>query len=210
VFQRSCESWAQQAYVKASNTGTDDRFGFSVALSGSGNTLAATAYWEDSGAMGVDGEQTDNSVVDSGAVYVFQRSGASWAQQAYIKASNTGAGDVFGISVAVSESGDTLAVGANAEDSGAVGVDGDQADNSAVDSGAVYVFQRSGASWAQQAYVKASNTGANDWFGVRVALSGSGDTLAVSAQSEASRATGVGGDQADNSASQSGAVYLFH
>lgn len=60
------------------------------------------------------------------------------AQQAYLKASNTGAGDQFGWSVAIS--GDTVVVGAPAEDSSATGVYGNQADNSAADSVAAYIF----------------------------------------------------------------------
>ena len=127
----------------------------------------------------------------------------------YVKASNTGASDEFGYSVALSADGNTLAVGAVGEDSNATGVNGDQTDNSASRSGAVYVFARSGASWTQQAYVKASNTGADDRFGYSVALSADGNTLAVGADYEASNATGVNGDQTDNSASDSGAVYLY-
>jgi hypothetical protein len=76
--------------------------------------------------------------VDAGAAYVFTRSGTIWSQQAYLKASNTGAGDDFGYAVALS--GDTLVVGANTEDSNATGVGGNQNDNSAVDAGATYVF----------------------------------------------------------------------
>jgi hypothetical protein len=57
--------------------------------------------------------------------------------------------------------------------------------------------------------LKASNTGAGDYFGVSVALSG--DTLAVGAAGEASTAQGVnGGNQDDDSAPGSGAVYIFH
>ena len=82
------------------------------------------------------------------------------AQQAYLKASNTGASDYFGYSVAVS--GDTVVVGAISEASNATGVNGNQSDNSAPDSGAAYVFVRSGTNWSQQAYLKASNTGAGD------------------------------------------------
>ena len=51
------------------------------------------------------------------------------------------------------------------EDSNATGINGNQADNSASDAGAVYVFTRSGTTWTQQAYVKASNTASNDYFG---------------------------------------------
>jgi hypothetical protein len=203
VFVRTGTEWTQQTYVKASNTGTNDNFGISVALSS--NTLAVGASREDSATTGIDGNQADNNAGGSGAAYVFVRAGTTWAQQAYLKASNTGAGDNFGTSVALF--GDTLAVGAIDEASNAIGVNGNQADNSAGDAGAVYVFVRTGAAWAQQAYLKASNTGAGDTFGASVALSG--DTLAVGAFSEASAATGVNGNQADNSAGGAGAVYVF-
>src|SRR5262249_49575291 len=128
-----------------------------------------------------------------------------WSQQAYLKASNTGGGDEFGISVAVS--GDTVVVGARFEASNATGVNGNQADNSASQSGAAYVFTRSGGVWSQQAYLKASNTEACDRFGWSVAVSG--DTVVVGALGESSNATGVNGNQADNSACGSGAASVF-
>jgi hypothetical protein len=171
----------------------------------SGDTVVIGAYGEDSGATGVDGNQGDNSASRAGAAYVFTRSGVTWSQQAYLKASNTEADDNFGIPVAVS--GDTVVIGAYGEDSGATGVDGNQSDNSAEDSGAAYVFTRSGATWSQQAYLKASNTEADDYFGRAAAVSG--DTVVVGAYDEDSSATGVGGDQSDNSASASGVAYVF-
>ncbi len=198
-------------YVKASNTGADDRFGYSVALSADGATLAVGAVGEDGSGTGSGGDQADEAAPDSGAVYVFTRESAgSWSQQGYLKASNTEAGDGFGRSVALSADGGTLAVGADEEASSATGVDGDQADNSAPSSGAVYVFTRDGAgAWSQQAYLKASNTDAGDGFGRSVALSANGTTLAVSAEGEASSTTGVGGNQANDSAPGGGAVYVF-
>ena len=66
---------------------------------------------------------------------------------------------------------------------------------------------RNGTTWIQQAYIKSSNTGANDYFGYTVALSG--DTLAVGAYNEDSAATGVNGHQADNTTGGAGAVYVF-
>ncbi|WP_428269422.1 cadherin-like beta sandwich domain-containing protein [Haliangium sp.] len=204
VFRRTGGVWAQEAYLKASNSSAGDEFGEGIALSG--DTLAVAARFEDSAATGVDGDQLDNIAADSGAVYVFHRTGTSWVQEAYLKASNTDAGDSFGEAVALS--GDTLAVGARFEDSGATDSDGDQSDNSAADSGAVYVFRRSGTDWSQEAYLKAFNPGAGDDFGISVALSG--DTLAVGARFEDSAATGIDGDQGDNSAADSGAVYVFH
>jgi hypothetical protein len=136
---------------------------------------------------------------------VFVRSGTTWTQQAYLKASNTGAEDRFGQSVAVS--GGTVVVGAHQEDSAATGVNGNQADNSATNSGAAYVFVRSGTTWTQQAYLKASNTGASDAFGLSVAVSG--ELVVVGALGEDSAATGVSGNQSDNSASSAGAAYVF-
>jgi hypothetical protein len=148
-------TWSQQAYIKASNTDADDSFGRSVALSG--DTLAVGASLEDSAATGIDGDQSDNSATNAGAVYVYTRDATGvWSQQAYIKASNTDAEDEFGL---VALSGDTLAVGAFQEASAASGIDGDQSDNNASNSGAVYVYTRDGAGvWSQQAYIKASNT----------------------------------------------------
>ncbi len=209
VFTRSGTSWSQQAYIKASNANAYDQFGISVALSADGNTLAVGAVWESSNATGVNGDQGNNDAGDAGAVYVFTRSGTSWSQQAYIKASNTNAYDEFGRSVALSADGNTLAVRAAGEDSDATGVNGDQANNGAANAGAVYVFTRSGTTWSQQAYIKASNTNAGDYFGVSVALSADGNTLAVGAIFEDSDATGVNGDQGNNDAGDAGAVYVF-
>ncbi|NJM94647.1 MAG: integrin, partial [Cytophagales bacterium] len=204
-------AWSQQEYVKASNTDGGDEFGYSVALSGDGSTLAVGAHEEDSNATGVGGNPADNSALNSGAVYIYTRDGlGAWSQQAYVKASNTGGSDYFGWSVALSEDGSTLAVGANLEGSNATGVGGNQADNSAGSSGAAYVYTRDGlGAWSHQAYIKASNTGESYRFGHSVALSGDGNILAVGADVEPSNATDIGGNQSDVSAPNSGAVYLY-
>ena len=195
---------AQQAYLKASNTGANDQFGWSVAISG--DTVVVGAWAEDSNATGVNGNQADNSAGDAGAAYVFVRDAmGTWSQQAYLKPSNTNAGDAFGWAVAIS--GDTIVVSAIGEDSSATGVGGNEADNTVPLSGAVYVFVRNGTTWSQQAYLKASNTGAGDRFGEAVAADG--DTVVVGAFRESSNATGVNGNQADNSAAFSGAAYVF-
>ena len=196
VFVRSDGIWSQQAYLKASNTESNDTFGTSVALDG--DTLMVGADGEDSNATGVNGNQLDNSSNRSGAAYVFVRSDGTWSQQAYLKASNTGAGDVFGRSLALD--GDTLVVGASSEDGGTLL-------NNLPESGAAYVFVRSGGIWSQENYVKALDTESADGFGVSVALDGG--TLLVGAWGEDSNATGVNGNQFDNSASFSGAAYLF-
>jgi hypothetical protein len=204
VFSRSDTKWTQQAYVKASNTGVNYYFGYSVSLSSDGNTLAVGATGEDSNSW-VD----DNLIPGAGAVYVFIRSDTTWTQQAYVKAINTDANDYFGISASLSSDGNTLAVGAKYEGSNATGIDGADEFNLAPNAGAVYVFSRSGTTWTQQVYVKASNTDAFDSFGDSVSLSRDGNTLAVGAYLEESNAMGIGGDEDDNSTSAAGAVYLY-
>ena len=209
VFVRNGSLWEQQAYIKASNTDVFDRFGRSVSLSADGNTLAAGAFNESSGATGINGDQNDNAAVDAGAVYVFRRMGSLWEQQAYIKASNTDGSDIFGISISLSADGNTMAVGAFSESSSATGINGDQTDNSAIGAGAVYGFARNGSLWEQQAYIKASNTDGSDNFGTSISLSADGNTMAVGAFNESSTATGINGDQTDNSVFAAGAVYLY-
>ena len=59
------------------------------------------------------------------------------------------------------------------------GINGNQSDNSAFRSGAVYIFTRSGTEWSQQAYIKASNAQTGDYFGESISLSHDGNTLAV-------------------------------
>ncbi|MBI3850246.1 MAG: FG-GAP repeat protein [Verrucomicrobia bacterium] len=211
VFVRNGTTWTQQAYLKASNAEAGDRFGISVAVSG--DTVVIGADGEASSATVVNGNQSDNNAPQSGAAYVFVRNGTTWSQQAYLKASNAEgnppydpySGDRFGVSVAVS--GDTVVIGANGEDSSATGVNGNQSDNGATDSGAAYVFVRSGTTWTQQAYLKASNTDAGDNFGDPVSVSG--DTVVIGAYSEDSNASGVNGNQSDNSVQNSGAAYVF-
>jgi len=209
VFRRDGSVWTQEAYLKASNTESNDQFGYSLVLSDDGNRLAVGAIGEDSNASGINGNQSNNSVFSSGAVYVYSRTGTSWTQEAYIKASNPGLTDGFGFSVSFSEDASRLAVGAQFERSNATGVNGDQFNDSASNSGAVYVFSRSGTTWTQEAYIKASNTDQSDNFGCDVSLNSDGTYLAVGARREASNATGVNGDQSNNLTISSGAAYVF-
>lgn len=175
VFTRAANSWSQQAYIKASNTGASDQFGNSLDLDG--NTLVVGARREDSNSSGVNGDDTNNDAGDSGAAYVFTRSNETWTQQAFLKASNSEAGDLFGYRVAIS--GDSVAVTATNEASNLSGINPDEANNDGVRTGAVYVFTRSGDSWSQQAYIKASSTNDYDEFGASLSIDG--DNLAVGA-----------------------------
>lgn len=150
IFTRSSGTWSAQGakLVGTGVTGTG-ALGTSVALSADGNTLAI-------------GGPSDNSLV--GATWVFTRSGTTWTQQGtkITGASETGAGQ-FGVSVDLSSSGNTLAVGG-------------AADNSSV--GAVWMYTRTAGSWSAQGskLVGSDVTGAGQ-FGTSVVLSSDGNTL---------------------------------
>src|SRR5687768_13804345 len=141
-----------------------------------------------------------------------QASSTQVTQLAYLKASNAEANDHFGcggvldghagFGVALSGDGNTMVVGAPHEDSGARGVNGNQNDNLIDGSGAAYVFVRNSGNWVQQAYLKASNPSMGAEFGHAVAISADGNTVVVSAFWEPSNATGVNGNQADDSIPQ--------
>ncbi|MFT6904501.1 MAG: hypothetical protein ACJAS1_001155 [Oleiphilaceae bacterium] len=220
-------------YVKSNFPIQGNQFGHKVSFSGDGSTMAVAALGDTSNATGIGGEQDNNGAGKSGAVYIFIKAGLSWQQQAYIKASNTEAGDGFGSSLALSEDGSTLAVGAVFEDSNAIG---DQSNNSAPNAGAVYVFTRVGSLWSQQQYIKASNPDMNDEFGSALGLSADGSTLvvgakeedgssvgldgdvslssdgsimAVGASGESTNATGINGDEPYSRRGSSGAAYVF-
>ena len=194
VTRASAATFAQQAFLKASNAETQDLFGTSVALDG--DTLVVGANLEGSTAAG---GESNNDASYAGAVYVFTRSNGIWSQQAFLKASNAEAFDEFGTSVALD--GDTLVVGAPDESSTA---DGGENNNDAFSAGAVYVFTRSNGIWSQQTFLKASNAESTDFFGYSVALEG--NTLVVGAYGENSTAAG---GQSNNDASNAGAVYVF-
>ena len=123
VFVRSGTTWSQQAKLLATGGAIGDQFGSSLSLQG--DTLV----------VGVP--KRDGAEPDMGCAYVFTRSGTSWPQQAILTASDAAVGDGFGRAVCVS--GDVLVLGAN------------QKDEHGIDSGAAYVFSRSGTVWTQQA-----------------------------------------------------------
>ncbi|MGK0185432.1 MAG: hypothetical protein ACI9R3_001210 [Verrucomicrobiales bacterium] len=187
----------QEAFLKASNAVTNgilhaDWFGWSMAMDA--DTLVVGAWDEESAATGVNGNGDDNSADCAGAAYVFVRRGQGWVEEAYLKASNTEAGDRFGVSVAVSR--DTVVVGAPQKRTSGNGW-----------TGPAYVFVRENGTWRQQAILEASNSDPDDAFGRSVAIDG--DTIVVGAPREYSGASGPGANEFDNSLKWAGAAYVF-
>jgi hypothetical protein len=212
VYRRTGDKWKQEAFLKPSNMNAGDKFGYVVAISH--DTIAIGAYLEDSSQTSItngSGSSTDNSAVDSGATYIFKRTGNTWAQEAYLKPSNGETLDKCGYSVGISD--DTVVVGCSQEDSNQTTITNgitSATDNNAVNSGAAFVYKRTGTTWAQEAYLKAPNAGAQDTFGIGVAIDG--DTIVVGATHEDSKQTTItNGETAssDNSVVDTGAAYVF-
>ncbi len=199
IFSYDGFAWSQSSYIQKSSPTASDRFGYSVSLNDEGTRLAVGANYESS----------DSSVENTGAAYVFDYDGSDWSQTTKLAPSNLSEDDKFATKLDLSGDGATLAVGVYLEDSSATGIDGDETNNDAEDSGAVYVFAYDGSSWSQSAYIKASNAEEGDQFGRSVSLNQDGTTLAVGANYEDSSSTGINGDQSDNSGKGSGAVYVF-
>jgi len=83
VFSRTGTTWAAQAYLKAPNAGSDDYFGWAVAVSG--DTIVVGAYLEDSSLTTITNggtASTNNLASEAGAAYVFSRTGTTRAAQA--------------------------------------------------------------------------------------------------------------------------------
>ena len=187
-------------YLKGETTDASDAFGWSIALSASGSTLVVGTPLDD-GPM--------NASADSGAVYVFRRSGTSWAQQAYLRASNADAGDRFGSSVSISDGGDVLLVGAPFEDGAGRAIGALPTTNTFTDSGAAYLFRWSGSAWMQEAYVKSSNSDPGDFFGHAVAISRDGASCVIGAYGEDGSSRVINDNPTSNAANTAGAAYVF-
>ncbi|UTF61495.1 FG-GAP repeat protein [Gilvimarinus sp. DA14] len=219
ILRFANNSWQHTAYIKASNPSIDDEFGYALALSGDGNTLAVSAPHEDSNLTGVHPSPIPNDTADldvpfnedgepdSGAAYVFSFDGSDWSQVRYIKAEATDEDDLFGWSVQLNSDGTTLAIGVPREDSEETGISDDWGNSSAPAAGAAYVYQYSDTdNWALSSYLKAINTDANDTFGRTLTLSGNGETLAVAATGEDSSQVDA---PANEDGEDSGAIYLY-
>jgi len=167
VFKRTGTTWMQEAKLIALDGSEDDQFGNSVYLSG------------DYAIIGAPNDDVNGTY--SGSAYIFLRSGTSWSQQAKILPSDGAAGDHFGYCVSIS--GDYAVVGSyNDDDNG-------------TNSGASYIFVRSGSTWSQQAKLLPLDGAANDFFGYSVAISG--DHVIVGAY------------QDDVNGGSSGSSYIF-
>jgi hypothetical protein len=142
IHTHSGSSWTQSQKLIATDGAPADEFGYSVAI--------------DAGTIAVGAPTVDIASQNEGAVYIFSESAGLWSTQAKLTASDLFDEDRFGSSVAIS--GDTLLVGAMADD------------DLGNYSGSVYVFTRVGGVWTERAKLLASDGSANSYFGQALAL----------------------------------------
>jgi hypothetical protein len=205
----------EESYAKAKQPTEGAQYAYALSLNSApdwagGAVLAVGAPGHPSKTQTINGSQTDLGASLSGAVLLYSRDDAGqWREEAFIKASNAEAEDLFGISVALE--GDLLVVGAPEEDGESGGVNGDDG-NETPGSGAVYVFRYHDAAWRQEAYLKAEFPTVGDGFGRSVALE-NGESgavrIAVGAWHDSNSAVGTNPKQRDSAAANSGAAYVF-
>lgn len=176
-----------------------------LALSADGSTLAV-ATENDLGGEALTGSDAETRFQQgSPAVYVYHKSENDWERTAKIGNLSHAVS-----SLKLSDDGERLAIGMASEGGGSTGVNGDESNQSAPMSGAVYVY-RFNDTWQKEAYLKASNAESYDRFGGELAFSSDGTTLAVSAEGERSASAGVNGDETnDEDMYSQGAAYLFY
>ncbi len=168
VYVKPGGGWAnmtETAQLIASDGAAHDQFGYSVAISGDGNTIVVGAPTDDIGAN------------NQGSAYVYMKPGGGWGAgtptEAKLTASDGAADDDFGVSVAISGDGTTVVVGAYWNNIGVI-----------ADQGSVYVFVKPGGGWVnmtETAQLIASDGAMNDDFGISVAIGGDGKTIVVGA-----------------------------
>ncbi len=190
IFSRSNSTWSQQATITSSNNEPNDFFGQQVSISNDGLTIAVTATGESSQGTGIDNSnfadtlppsQTDNSLAGSGAAYIFTLTTPNtWTQQAYIKTNIKAiTGERFGISAALSNNGNTLAIGSKELTLG---------DRNTLVSlgGAVYIYTRNNNVWTQQDRIKPNDIKPLGLFGDSLDFNGDGSSLAIGSSGEKS------------------------
>jgi hypothetical protein len=178
IYIHRSAGWIEQNKLVPSDKAAQDGFGVDVALSADGNTALVGSFLDDI-----------NGAKDSGAAYIFVRSGTIWTQQAKLTAMDLAPEDYFGLTVSLSADGNTALIGAKQKDT-----------KQTVNSGAAYIFGRSNTIWTQEAKLVADDGAAEDAFGIAVALSSDGATAIIGATGKDDTMLGI---------ADSGSVYIF-
>ncbi|MGO9901032.1 MAG: FG-GAP repeat protein [Solirubrobacteraceae bacterium] len=145
VYTRSGSVWTEQQKIVPTDETGKAQFGWGVALSSDGST-ALIGGFDDSG--------------NTGAAWVYTRSGSVWTeQQKIVPTDETSSDPQFGWSVALSSDGNTALIGGERDL-------------------AVRVYTRSGSVWTEQQNIAPTHQGGGP-FGQSVALSSDGSTALI-------------------------------
>ncbi len=141
------QKWFLETELDPSDDMGQDWFGFSVSLAE--GVAIVSAYRDNSTPKGND----------AGSAYIFRYEESEWVEEQNITASDAAPLDWFGLSVSISEDGNTVLVGAQNDD--------DLGSNS----GSAYVYQYTQGRWQETAKLLASDGGSGDKFGRSVSVS---------------------------------------
>ena len=148
----------------------DDNFGNSVSVNSTGTRLVIGASKNDPA-----------SVVDSGSVYIYLRTGSSWTIESTIDNPNSTASDNFGNAVDINSDGTRVIIGAYQEDPGAVS-----------NAGSAYIYSRSGTTWSLEDTITKTIPVDTDNFGIDVSIDSTGTRVIIGAYLEDTGASGAG------------------
>lgn len=176
IVKKNGASWANEATLKASDPQASAQFGRGVALNEDG-TYAAVGAWAHDTNAGASGAA-------HGKVYIFTRSGSTWSQQTSFVSQNDTAEFRFGWRVRLDATATRVFISSRYDSSNSGGYA----------EGAVYVYKRTGSSWAYEARLNASDGAAWWTFGYDIATNSAGDYLVATAP---------------NVGSAAGAAYVF-
>jgi hypothetical protein len=181
VFASGTLGWVQHSVLSGTlATGSNDYFGYSVAMNSEGDLIAT----------GAPLDENINAAESSGLVYMHQAK-QLWVQQTVLSGSlAVQSGDNFGFSVSINSVGDRVVVG-NYNDEGVA---------QSASAGTAYIFVSGAAGWTQQAILSGSlAVDNNDYFGWSVAMNTTGDRIIVGAYE----------DEGTGRSGSSGTAYIF-
>jgi hypothetical protein len=144
VYRRDASGWKPDpAFTFVGGRATkppSNYYGGPTTISADGRFIAVGSYSDENAGSGVVRGPLTRDSSYSGAVFVFERKPTAWSLRNMIKPNVPSYQGAFGYGVSFGDNGKILAVGAYGENSGARGIDGDQADTSSPDSGAAWLY----------------------------------------------------------------------
>ena len=151
-------TWAHQQKLIPSDSEAGALFGWACAISSGGDRVVIGAYSDDA-----------TGGANSGAAYVFTRSGSTWSEEAKLIPASSQSNAQYGHSVAIDRDGTRIVVGAPYHDTA----------GGFTNAGEAFVWTRTGTSWAEEATLVATNPGLSYYFGWSCSIDANGERIIV-------------------------------